>query len=111
MAEDKQLKTITFEGVRRKCELDQALNAKEFAVVAGISYTIARELFHEPGFPAINGIVFWSDFVLWRRNRLGIKTSGDNPNSHSSNSPICDGFDDGQITSLPSKALRILDEL
>jgi hypothetical protein len=47
--------------------LDQALNVKEFAVLAGISYSVAREWFQLSGFPVICGKVFWQDFVLWRR--------------------------------------------
>jgi hypothetical protein len=66
---DKQLRGISVRAVRSKRDLDQALNAKEFAVLAGISYSVAREWFHLPGFPAVGGMVFWGDFVLWRRNQ------------------------------------------
>ena len=45
--------------------LDQALNAKELAVLAGISYSTARELFRLRGFPILRGVVFWGDFVDW----------------------------------------------
>jgi hypothetical protein len=45
--------------------LDQALNAKEFAVLAGISYSTTRELFRLRGFPILRGVVFWGDFVDW----------------------------------------------
>jgi hypothetical protein len=55
----------------KKC-LDQALNVKEFAVAAAISYSSAREWFRFPGFPALNGFVFWSDFVSWRRTQTGV---------------------------------------
>src|SRR3989442_1629239 len=57
-----------------KRDLDQALNVKEFAVLAGVSYSVAREWFHLPGFPAVLGKVFWGDFVLWRRTRNGLKS-------------------------------------
>jgi hypothetical protein len=69
MTRDKQLHGISLRAVRLKRDLDQALNAKEFAVLAGISYSLAREWFHLPGFPAVGGVVFWSDFVLWRRTQ------------------------------------------
>jgi hypothetical protein len=69
MTRDKQLCGIKTGAVRRKRDLDQALNAKEFAVLAGISYSVAREWFHLPGFPAVRGMVFWVDFVLWRRTQ------------------------------------------
>src|ERR1022692_2086850 len=67
--EDKQLQAITLESVLDKRRLDQALNAKEFAVCAGVSYSTARSWFHLPGFPAIRGVIFWQDFVAWRTAR------------------------------------------
>jgi hypothetical protein len=69
MTRDKQLHGVSLRVVRLKRDLDQALNAKEFAVLAGISYSLAREWFHLPGFPAVGGMVFWCDFVLWRRSQ------------------------------------------
>jgi hypothetical protein len=47
---------------------NDALNAKGFAVLAGISYSLVREWFHLAGFPAVGGMVFRGDFVLWRRS-------------------------------------------
>jgi hypothetical protein len=67
MTRDKQLREIDIDEVRRKRDVDQALNIKEFAVLAGISYSVAREWFQSAGFPALHGKVFWQDFVLWRR--------------------------------------------
>src|SRR5205823_4515611 len=52
--------------------LDQALNAKEFAVCAGVSYSTARSWFHLPGFPIFHGVTFWQDFVQWRTNHNGL---------------------------------------
>jgi len=69
MTQDKQLRGIRIQTVRVKRDSDQALNIKEFAVLAGVSYSVAREWFHLPGFPAILGKVFWGDFVLWRRRQ------------------------------------------
>jgi hypothetical protein len=66
---DKQLRGIKLQAVRMKRDADQALNIKEFAVLAGVSYSVAREWFHLPGFPALLGKVFWSDFMLWRRSQ------------------------------------------
>ena len=66
MTKDKQLRGIKLAGVMEKRRLDQALNAKEFAVCAGISYSTAREWFRSPGFPAFRGVVFWQDFAQWR---------------------------------------------
>lgn len=67
MSGDKQLQGIDIREVRRKRDADQALNIKEFAVLAGISYSVAREWFQSTGFPMVHGKIFWQDFVLWRR--------------------------------------------
>src|SRR5579863_10731655 len=70
---DKQLKGIAIDSVMEKRRLDQALNAKEFAVCAGVSYSTARDWFRLPGFPAFRGVIFWQDFVQWRAAQNGIK--------------------------------------
>jgi hypothetical protein len=67
MPRDKQLRNVTLDEVVEKRSLDQALNAKEFAVLAAISYSAARDWFRQPGFPVFRGVVFWQDFVEWRR--------------------------------------------
>jgi hypothetical protein len=69
---DRQLAGITFEAVMEKRRLDQALNAKEFAVCAGVSYSTARTWFHLPGFPVFHGVIFWQDFVRWRTTHNGL---------------------------------------
>jgi hypothetical protein len=69
---DKQLCCITVEEVLEKRRLDQALNAKEFAVLAGISYSTAREWFRLESFPVFRGVVFWEDFVEWRKAQTGL---------------------------------------
>src|SRR5271154_6110323 len=71
--EDKQLQGITLEAVMEKRRLDQALNAKEFAVCAGVSYSTARSWFHLPGFPVFHGVIFWQDFVQWRARQNGLQ--------------------------------------
>ena len=74
---DKQLQGISLEAVMEKRRLDQALNAKEFSVCAGVSYSTARSWFHLPGFPAIHGVVFWQDFVQWRTDQHRLKKTPD----------------------------------
>ena len=69
--QDKQLQGISLESVLEKRRLDQALNAKEFAVCAGVSYSTARCWFHLAGFPAFQGVIFWQDFVQWRASQNG----------------------------------------
>ena len=71
MSHEKQLRGFSLRALHRKQQLDQALNAKEFALLAGVSYTTAREWLHLPGFPTFCGVVFWQDFVLWRRLHTG----------------------------------------
>jgi hypothetical protein len=68
---DRQLQGITLDSVMEKRRLDQALNAKEFAVCAGVSYSTARHWFHLPGFPVFHGVIFWQDFVQWRASHHG----------------------------------------
>ena len=72
IVKDKQLSNIKLAEVRQKQQFDQALNAKEFAVLAGISYATARQWFHRQGFPALQGLVFWQDFVTWRQRQHGL---------------------------------------
>jgi hypothetical protein len=81
MTRDKQLVHLNFEQVAAKRQLDQALNTKECAVLAGISYSTAREWFRQPGFPAFRGYVFWQDFVQWRTAKTGL-LSADEPSTH-----------------------------
>ena len=76
MQDDKQLRGIRLKDVLEKRRLDQALNAKEFAVLAGISYSTAREWFHLPGFPVFRGVIFWQDFVEWRTAQNGLENAG-----------------------------------
>ena len=75
MKTDKQLRDIKLACVLEKRRLGQALNMKEFAVLAGVSYSVAREWFQLPGFPRFEGVVFWQDFVDWRNNRNGKHTT------------------------------------
>ena len=66
----KPSKQTTAKGAEKR-RLDQALNAKEFALCAGVSYSTARHWFHLPGFPVFHGVVFWQDFVHWRMSHYG----------------------------------------
>lgn len=108
MASDRQLKGVKLKAVLQKRQLDQALNAKEFAVAAGISYTAARQWFRIPGFPIVNRVVFWADFVQWRRAETAgsgsrqsfMHEAKQNENTSLSKSGM----------SLPARATRILHE-
>lgn len=97
--EDKQLQGITLEAVLEKRRLDQALNAKEFAVCAGVSYSTARDWFHLPGFPAFRGVIFWQDFVQWRAGQNGFKNPS--PSQHDTDTVAA-------ASKLPPRAAQIL---
>lgn len=100
MADDKQLRGIRLKDVLEKRRLDQALNAKEFAVLAGISYSTAREWFHLPGFPVFRGVIFWQDFVRWRTEQNGLRDNG-------KKSPA-GNIETALDASLPPRAAKIL---
>jgi hypothetical protein len=99
--EDKQLQGIALEAVIEKRRLDQALNAKEFAVCAGVSYSTARSWFHLAGFPAFHGVIFWQDFVQWRTGQNGFVSL---PESL----PHNNGISTAAASKLPPRATRIL---
>ncbi len=105
MAEDKQLSGIKLKVVLQKRRLGQALNAKEFAVLAGVSYSTSREWFHIQGFPAFNGVVFWEDFVLWRQRKTGIVAHCDLTELERNKFSI-----QNHELSLPEKARKILSQ-
>jgi len=104
MTHDKQLSAIKLKTVLKKQRLGQALNVKEFAVLAGISYSTARDWFRAKGFPVFNSKVFWQDFVTWRRRQIGIEISTNNSNEVK-NPPPPPGNPTSQ---LPDKALKLL---
>jgi hypothetical protein len=97
--QDKQLQGISLKSVLEKRRLDQALNAKEFAVCAGVSYSTARCWFHVAGFPAIRGVIFWQDFVQWRARHNGFT----NPSIPHPNGDIA-----AAVSTLPPRAAQLL---
>jgi len=103
MPDDKQLRGIRLTDVLEKRRLDQALNAKEFAVCAGVSYSTARSWFHLPGFPAFRGVVFWQDFVQWRSNQNHFADQPDNLSPRN-------GVQTNAPSGLPPRAAKILQE-
>jgi len=98
--EDKQLQGITLESVLEKRRLDQALNAKEFAVCAGVSYSTARSWFHLAGFPSFRGVIFWQDFVQWRTGQNGFAAQAEDLPHHNG--------DTAAVSTLPPRAAQIL---
>lgn len=94
-----KIRGIRLEDVLKRRRLDQALNAKEFAVLAGISYSTAREWFHLSGFPVFRGVIFWQDFVQWRTGRNHFKSEFFLPPN-----------DGKAVSNLPPRAEQILRE-
>lgn len=109
MTKDKQLRGIKLGHVLEKRRLGQALNIKEFAVLTGISYSVARDWFQMQGFPRLEGVVFWQDFVAWRNDRNG----GSAPVRNLQEKAPLDAVSNTTAVSpsgLPSRAARILVE-
>ena len=75
------------------------MNAKEFAVCAGVSYSTARTWFRLPGFPVFHGVIFWQDFARWRKSQNGFK---DSPLPPGNGNPVEGG------ANLPPRAVEIL---
>ena len=106
MSQDKQLRGVTLEAVLEKRRLEQALNAKEFAVLTGISYSSALEWFRVPGFPVFRGFVFWQDFAEWRRAQSGLGSGQSVPERPLQSEGA--GERHLRIEDLPPRAARIL---
>lgn len=81
-----------------KRHLDQALCAKEFAVLAGVSYSTARNWFRVSGVPYFREVVFWQNFAQWRTGQNVVKNSA----------PAKCSSDSVGTASLPARAARIL---
>ena len=107
MTKDRQLRDIKMADVLEKRRLGQALNMKEFAVLAGVSYSVAREWFQMQGFPRFEGVVFWQDFVDWRNDRNGQKASFKTPPQQADSTV---GFETKRpsASGLPTRAAQIL---
>ena len=103
---DKQLHDVKLHDVLQRRKLGQALNAKEFAVLAGLSYSTARAWFHLPGFPVFQGVVFWEDFVQWRNAQNGLKVASKELQQECREKALRTDFAGGM--NLPPGAARIL---
>ncbi len=106
---DKQLVRLELADVMKRRRLDQALNMKQFAIAAGISYSTACHWFKLPGFPTIGGVVFWNDFVEWRRSRSGLTDLKNPPRPTPPPPPPPYKTRAEWIESLPPRARRILE--
>ena len=100
---DRQLQKSIAAAIRKR-ELDQGLYIREFALLAGLGYSKARLLFRQEGFPCVSGLVFWSDFVLWRRERWNLNPDEQVSSLSESDQNVADK------TEWPDRARRILEE-
>jgi len=107
MSKDKQLCDIKLAEVLEKRRLGQALNVKEFAVLVGVSYSVAREWVQLPGFPRFQGVVFWQDFVDWRNDQNGRKALLKNPPLQAASTAASE-TKRATTSSLPPRAAQIL---
>ena len=107
MTTDKQLRGIKLADVLEKRRLDQALNVKEFAVLAGISYSVAREWFQIKGFPRVQGVVFWKDFVDRRNLQNGGSRLSQNLQQPGPSNNFIE-FKRPSTAGLPARAAQIL---
>ncbi len=108
MTKDRQLRHIKLADVLEKRRLGQGLNIKEFAVAAGVSYSVAREWFQIKGFPRFEGVVFWEDFAKWRNNRDTLKSI---PSTYASPSQLPSSTDSSfpsRASGMPARAAKIL---
>ncbi|HVU08067.1 MAG TPA: hypothetical protein VHG89_05945 [Verrucomicrobiae bacterium] len=94
----------------KKRRLDQALNIKEFTVLAGISYSVARAWFQIKGFPRVQGVVFWQDFVWWRNLQNKGKYFSEKPSQLIAAENFAE-FKRPDTSGLPPRAARILLEM
>ena len=106
MTTDKQLRGIKIADLLEKRRLDQALNVKEFAVLSGLSYSVAREWFQMKAFPRVQGVVFWQDFIQWRNQQTGNKSFPHN----SPQSAVSSETKRSNSAGLPPRAVQILSE-
>jgi len=69
---NKRLAALDVAALRSRVQQGCAVNLQEFAAVVGITLHAAREIAKHPGFPMFHGMIFISDFELWRRQQVGL---------------------------------------
>ena len=106
---DKHLLRLEVADVMKRRRLDQALNMKQLAIAAGISYSTACHWFRQPGFPTFCGVVFWNDFVEWRQACTGLTALKNAPAPNPPQEPARQSRAEW-LRSIPPKAARIVAE-
>jgi len=75
-------------------------------VLAGVSYSVAREWFRLPQFPVLLGKTFWRDFVEWRKMQNGGRMPANNDHPPTASTSSSDFK--RSIIGLPTRAAQIL---
>jgi len=94
---------VNLPDVLEKRRHGQALNLKEFAVAARVSYSVAREWAQITGFPRFEGVIFWEDFEEWRKERNQMRLPNRTPLSEVARES------ERTFTGLPARAAKILE--
>lgn len=72
MVKDRQLTCVNLEEVRAKRDSDTGLTIKEWCLLAGYSYSKGRAIAANNDFPIFEEKIVWSDWIIWRRNQVGL---------------------------------------
>ena len=72
MTKDKQLSCVNLEEARSKRDSDAGLTIKEWCLLAGYSYSKGRAIVSSNDFPIFGEKIVWSDWIIWRRNQVGL---------------------------------------
>ena len=107
---DKQLRNVELKDAMERRRTDRALNIKQFDLAAGISYSVARHWWQQSGFPTFYGVIFWSDFVEWRRTHVGLNSAKNQVRTDAPQPQPTARSRDEWLRSLPPRARRIMEE-
>ncbi len=50
--------------------IEKPLSMRAFMKASGLTYPRVHALWKNPSFPLVEGLIYWSDFVWWRRRKL-----------------------------------------
>ena len=92
---------------------EKALSLKELGRVTGMSYRLISRMKNEKDFPLVEGKIFYSDFVIWRRKKAGLVRRHDkqaNPSPDDDHTTCGSTPKNGSPTALTPHAERLLSE-
>ena len=53
--------------------LEKPLTIRALMQATKLGHAAVKRMIEEPGFPIVAGRIFWSDFVIWRRMKMGLQ--------------------------------------